>query len=113
MYEWLEQYQLQHYSVKARQKCRCDFVQICSYVKPFASFNRLDCDCTPLVEDKLFDILAIDDKDKDDFARAILETLQKEPPIEVARVANSTRLKIFSPEEVSNIVEEINKMIEP
>ena len=45
MYEWLEHYQLQHYFVKVRQKIRCDFVQICSYVKPFAYFNRLDCDC--------------------------------------------------------------------
>ena len=78
MYKWLEQYQLQQHFVKIRQKFRCDFVKICSYVKPFAHFNRLDYDCTDLVEDKLFDILAIDDEDKDAIARAILESLQAE-----------------------------------
>ena len=112
MYEWLEKYKLQQYFVQIRQRFRCDFVKICSYLKPFASFNRLDCDCANLAQEKLFHMLNIADKDKDNLVRAIVETLQKEPPLEVLRVDNSTRVKLFSADEVANVLEEINKTVE-
>ena len=112
MYKWLETYKLQQYFVPIRQSFRCDFVKICSYLEPFASFNRLDCDCANLAQEKLFHILNMTDKDKDTFVRAIVEDLQKEPPLEVLRVDNSTRVKLFSSGEVANILEEINKAAE-
>ena len=57
-------------------------------------------------------MLNIADKDKDNLVRAIVETLQKEPPLEVLRVDNSTRVKLFSADEVANVLEEINKTVE-
>lgn len=112
MYKWLEEYRLQQYFLPIRRSFRCDFVKICDYLKPFASFNRLDGDCANLAQEKLFHMLNMADKDKDTFVRAIVEDLQKEPPLEVFRVDNSTRAKLFSADEVANLLEEINKTVE-